>query len=158
MTRDDQIADLAIKIDGCFSEPPYYAAEKIILEAEHRAEQRVRAEIGRDSERLDWLLSRSYYGIPGFDPKVSGRDPSARKADLIRAIDAAREGMMSKFDTDGTDNIICHHCGYENDDPWESGGGEDQFDETCDRCEKKMHVTRHFTVSYSSEKLGKTHD
>lgn len=26
-----------------------------ILEAERRAEQRVRAEIGRDSERLDWL-------------------------------------------------------------------------------------------------------
>ncbi|GAA3684704.1 hypothetical protein [Acetobacter lovaniensis] len=28
-----------------------------ILEAEHRAEQRARAEIGRDSERLDWLES-----------------------------------------------------------------------------------------------------
>lgn len=62
-----------------------------ILEAEHRAEQRVRAEIARDSERLDWLLSRTHYGIPGFDPVVSGRTPLERKADLIRAIDAARE-------------------------------------------------------------------
>ena len=44
-TREDQIADLAIKIEGCFSEPPYYAAEKIILEAERRAEQRARAEM-----------------------------------------------------------------------------------------------------------------
>ncbi|MFT8418443.1 MAG: hypothetical protein ABF636_06385 [Acetobacter sp.] len=29
----------------------------LIETAEHRAEQRVRAEIGRDSERLDWLES-----------------------------------------------------------------------------------------------------
>ena len=57
-TREEQIADLAIKIEGCFSEPPCYAAEKIILEAERRAEQRVRAEIGRDSERLDWLAAQ----------------------------------------------------------------------------------------------------
>ncbi|WP_338332815.1 hypothetical protein [Acetobacter sp. LMG 32666] len=32
-------------------------AKAHILEAERRAEQRVRAEIARDSERLDWLES-----------------------------------------------------------------------------------------------------
>ncbi|WP_215755051.1 hypothetical protein [Acetobacter sp. P5B1] len=92
-TRDEQALELAVRLayplhydDGHLRE-----AEDMILEAERRAEQRVRAEIGRDSERLDWLLSRTHYGIPGFDPKVSGRNPSARKADLIRAIDAARE-------------------------------------------------------------------
>ena len=90
-TRDEQINDLSIAIEGCFNDPPYYAAEKIILEAERRAEQRVRDEIGKDSERLDWLLSRTYYGIPGFDPSVRGRNHHERKADLIRAIDAARE-------------------------------------------------------------------
>lgn len=56
-TREEQINDLSIAIEGCFNEPPYYAAEKIILEAERRAEERVRAEIARDSERLDWLES-----------------------------------------------------------------------------------------------------
>lgn len=90
-TREEHIEDLAITIEGCCNGPPYYAAEKIILEAERRAEQRVRAEIGRDSERLDWLLSRAHYGIPGFDPIVRGRTPEKRKDDLIRAIDAARE-------------------------------------------------------------------
>ncbi|MCI1244178.1 MAG: hypothetical protein LKI99_05960 [Acetobacter fabarum] len=46
-TREEQIEDLAITIEECCNVPPYYAAEKIILEAERRAEQRVRAEIGR---------------------------------------------------------------------------------------------------------------
>lgn len=63
----------------------------MIEEAERRAEERVRAEIARDSERLDWLLAHSHYGIPGFDPVVSGRTPEKRRADLLRAIDAARE-------------------------------------------------------------------
>ena len=58
---------------------------------EHREREKRGEESRKDSERLDWLLSQTHYGIPGFDPKVSGRDPSARKADLIRAIDAARE-------------------------------------------------------------------
>lgn len=56
-------------------------------------EYRERAERGeesrKDSERLDWLLSHSHYSIPGFDPVVPGRTPLERKADLIRAIDAA---------------------------------------------------------------------
>lgn len=93
-TREEQIAHLSCAIfnekpgdiDNCIS-----LAREYILEAERRAEQRVRAEIGRDSERLDWLLSHSHYGIPGFDPTVRGRTPLERKADLIRAIDAARE-------------------------------------------------------------------
>lgn len=33
------------------------AFRKHLIEAERRAEQRVRAEIGRDSERLDWISS-----------------------------------------------------------------------------------------------------
>ena len=93
-TREEQIEDLTSLFgeEGTFTfVDDRDAATKHILEAERRAEQRVRAEIGRDSERLDWLLSQAHYGIPGFDPKVSGRDPTARKADLIRAIDSARE-------------------------------------------------------------------
>ena len=87
--RGDQIEGLASRIQrGC---PDLELSRTLAKNYVEEIEQRVRAEIGRDSERLDWLLSRMHYGIPGFDPKVSGRDPSARKADLIRAIDAARE-------------------------------------------------------------------
>ena len=90
-TREEQISALACMFE---SGPTFHGlatARRYILEAERRAEQHVRAEIGRDSERLDWLLARSYYGIPGFDPCARGRSPEKRKADLIRAIDAARE-------------------------------------------------------------------
>ncbi len=90
-TREEQITSYARM---CESKPTDYdrALLMSLLEAtEHKIEQRVRAEIGRDSERLDWLLSRLHYGIPGFDPSVCGRAPLDRKADLIRAVDAARE-------------------------------------------------------------------
>lgn len=56
-TREEQIADLANLLgeEGTFSfVDDLDAATKHILEAERRAEQRVRAEIGRGSERLNW--------------------------------------------------------------------------------------------------------
>lgn len=92
-TREEQIADI---FPGFCAEDADETITKgdlrALLEyAERRAEQRVRAEIARDSERLDRLLAHSHYGIPGFDPVVSGRAPEKRRADLIRAIDAARE-------------------------------------------------------------------
>lgn len=58
-TREEQISHLSCaifnqhdNIDECIA-----LARKYILEAERRAEQHVRAEIARDSERLDWLES-----------------------------------------------------------------------------------------------------
>lgn len=68
-----------------------------ILEAEHRAEQCVRAEIARDSERLDWLV-----GTVQEIRRVSNRPTQwvleiytpLRSLDrdyLRQAIDAARE-------------------------------------------------------------------
>lgn len=59
-TREEQIADLASLFgeEGTFTfVDDRDAATKHILEAERRAEHRVRAEIARDSERLDWLES-----------------------------------------------------------------------------------------------------
>lgn len=57
-TREEQIAaieefcgELGISNDS----PDMETIEQWLIEAERRAEQRVRAEIGRDSERLDWL-------------------------------------------------------------------------------------------------------
>lgn len=67
------------------------AMEQAILEAERRAEQRVRAEIGMDSERLDWLEStvkaRGKVSF-SFDPKDKKNFPYLS---VRVAIDAARE-------------------------------------------------------------------
>lgn len=65
---------------------------------------------------------------------------------------------MVEIDTDGTDNIICPNCGYEDHNSWEAGDGTEDFSVWCDQCGEGMRVMRHFTVSYSSEKLEKTHD
>lgn len=57
-TREEQISALVFEIDGVqpkASTKRY--VEQHLIEAERRAEQRVRAEIGRDSERLDFLDS-----------------------------------------------------------------------------------------------------
>ena len=76
---------------------PYIRAD-LALEAERRAEQRVRAEIGRDSERLDWLERAC---VHAYEPKqyfdgigcgvcrVSHRPNEGRN--LRETIDAARE-------------------------------------------------------------------
>ena len=69
---------------------PLYTEDQL-HEAEHRAEQRVRAEIGRDSERLDWLAAqilRVRERAPYQPIIIDGNyDPS----ELRDAIDAARE-------------------------------------------------------------------
>ena len=97
-TREEQIAHLSCAIfnknpgdiDNCIS-----LAREYILEAERRAEQRVRAEIGRDSERLDWLgqkfrsctvyMNGEQMFMPG--PKVR----NLKGHDFREAIDKARE-------------------------------------------------------------------
>lgn len=71
-----------------------YTAEHI-LDAERREEQRVRAEIGRDSERLDWLEQKfrscTVYmnGEQMFMPGPKVRNLKGR--DFREAIDKARE-------------------------------------------------------------------
>lgn len=95
-TREDQIEELRDLLDAPNEVPDetdnILLAQERILEAEQRGYERAKAECAADTRRLKWLLSRTHYGIPGFDPKVSGRSPSELKADLIRAIDAAMEG------------------------------------------------------------------
>ena len=98
-TRDEQIAHLSCaifnqhdNIDECIA-----LARKYILEAERRAEQRVRAEIARDSERLDWLAgtareisrvsNRPTRWVLEFSTPLRSLDHN----DLRSAIDAARE-------------------------------------------------------------------
>jgi hypothetical protein len=76
---------------------PYIRAD-LALEAERRAEQRVRAEIGRDSERLDWLGSQDVvigeFDSPEWKEVLLARYQRSMPADLadIRdTIDVARE-------------------------------------------------------------------
>ncbi|WP_281700977.1 hypothetical protein [Acetobacter malorum] len=97
-TREEQIAaafpngdtGLALMYQGDFTIH--------ILEAERRAEQRVRAEIGRDSERLDWVAdNQCQFENSGLGDKPLRRindcmgDTLASDYDLREAIDAARE-------------------------------------------------------------------
>lgn len=64
-----------------------------ILEAEHRAEQRVLAEIGRDSERLDWLEKTRSVVLEdtdnGWRVTIGGIEFSLREETARNAIDAA---------------------------------------------------------------------
>lgn len=100
-TREEQIAALAFKIGGVqASNATKQSAEAHILEAERRAEQRVRAEIGRDSERLDWLGDQDViigkYNGKGWEKVFLARYQISCPADLIDirfTIDAARNGV-----------------------------------------------------------------
>lgn len=84
---------------------PLYTKEQL-REAERRAEQRVRAEIGRDSERLDWLERKidedvavefvAFYNIstserPGTLDGIRIDGITDKEDNIRKAIDAARE-------------------------------------------------------------------
>ncbi|GBQ10476.1 hypothetical protein [Acetobacter cerevisiae] len=97
-TRDEQIEEIKERVEdlslvNCY--PEFSEIQDWLIEAERRAEQRVRAEIGRDSERLDWLeKSIPEYGIGRSYEKfyVDKGCLYVASAETIRkAIDAARE-------------------------------------------------------------------
>lgn len=102
-TREEQISELRAQIftADCFTSlsGAKEKAEAHILEAERRAEQRVRAEIARDSERLDWLADHQCQflneGLGERPLRVINNcmgDEMASSYDLRDAIDAARNG------------------------------------------------------------------
>lgn len=97
-TREEQISALAFEIDGVQAkESTKRYVEQHLIEAERRAEQRARAEIARDSERLDWLSgtvqeirrvsNRPTQWVLEFSIPLRSLDHD----DLRQAIDAARE-------------------------------------------------------------------
>ncbi|MFT9441071.1 MAG: hypothetical protein ABF593_04830 [Acetobacter papayae] len=96
-TTDEQIAEIKERVEdlslvNCY--PDFSEIQDWLIEAERRAEQRVRAEIARDSERLDWLergfKSCTAYmnGDVAFSPGIPVRN--LRGPDFRSAIDAAR--------------------------------------------------------------------
>lgn len=95
-TREEQISALAFKIGGVqASNATKQSAEAHILEAERRAEQRVREKIARDSERLDWLENTRSVILEdannGWRVTISGIEFSLMEETARNAIDAARE-------------------------------------------------------------------
>lgn len=97
-TRKEQVEELA----RLFSWPHHpddghaQNAEDMILEAERRAEQRVRDEIGRDSERLDWLEKLPFADVGrlpnGWEICINNVRHWDMQPTLREAIDAAMEG------------------------------------------------------------------
>lgn len=60
------------------------------------------------------------------------------------------EKRIAEFDgdTDGTDEIVCPHCGYECSDSWEKSEGVRE----CGDCGREYEVEREVTVTYSTTK------
>lgn len=105
-SREEQIEALRDLIDmqnECPDETDSISqAQEHILEAERRAEQRVRAEIGRDSERLDWierhratqavhLNGSGWHIVP--DGESCGVDGETFRAAVDAAMKAEREAQ-----------------------------------------------------------------
>ena len=98
--EDEQIAEIKERLEdlslvNCY--PDFSEIQDWMIEAERRAEQRVRAEIGRDSERLDWLAGTdteiiwSPNGPTRWALRFSTPFRSFDRNAIRQAIDAARE-------------------------------------------------------------------
>lgn len=62
---------------------------------------------------------------------------------------------MREFEHDGTEQIVCPHCGHVHSDSWEfSGQGHnDGGDAKCNECGKPFHWERNIIVLYGTSKL-----
>ena len=101
-TREDQISELVetFTAAGCRRDAAQEILSEAIFEAERRAEQRAREEMGKDSDRLDWisstliemklLVAASVTGRRRFVTNVMLSGP-LRASDFRMSIDAARE-------------------------------------------------------------------
>lgn len=101
-TQEDQISELVetFTTTGCRRDAAQEILSEAIFEAERRAEQRVREEMGKDRDRLDWmsstliemklLVATSGTGRRRFvtNATLSGPLPAS---DFRMSIDAARE-------------------------------------------------------------------
>jgi DNA-directed RNA polymerase subunit RPC12/RpoP len=58
---------------------------------------------------------------------------------------------MGEWLTSYTDLIACPYCGYEDRDSWEFSDEDGEWD--CRSCGATMLVSRHVSVSYSTQKL-----
>ncbi len=59
------------------------------------------------------------------------------------------------IETDGTLNVTCPHCGYEDKDSWEidfGAGTDGESDQECGRCGEPFKAFREVSVTYSTRK------
>ena len=60
--------------------------------------------------------------------------------------------MAGEIDCEGTDEVVCPHCGHEHSDSSEFFGRHEDAEVECSECEKWFWVTRDVSVSYTSRK------
>ena len=66
--------------------------------------------------------------------------------------------MSAEIETFLQDNITCPHCGYVDEDSWETSLNMydgDSGETECGKCEKKFKFTVDLSTKYNSEKLKK---
>jgi hypothetical protein len=68
--------------------------------------------------------------------------------------------MNEEFDHEGTDAIVCPHCGHEHPDSWEVSGRFDAGQRRCGQCnglyrwEREIITTYTTTAQFTSEELA----
>lgn len=58
-------------------------------------------------------------------------------------------------DCNGTRNIICPFCGYEDDNTWEQDESEEEIE--CCNCGRSFDVEVEYTVSYTTSPINTTY-
>ena len=68
--------------------------------------------------------------------------------------------VIEDYEHEHTDEIVCPYCKYEFTDSWEVPFDDESMDDTrevtCGSCDKKIEVTRHIRVTYSTGKITST--
>jgi predicted RNA-binding Zn-ribbon protein involved in translation (DUF1610 family) len=59
--------------------------------------------------------------------------------------------VSTELELEGTIHATCPHCGYQEHDSWEIGGGlEGDFETACNSCGEDFLVSRNVSVSYTT--------
>ncbi len=56
--------------------------------------------------------------------------------------------MTDEFDTQGTDEMVCPHCGFEHRDSWELDPESEGGTYECTECGESFKWARNFEVTY----------
>jgi|GEM_PF-3920061 len=62
------------------------------------------------------------------------------------------KNIIQDIDTKYQNNLICPHCGYEDKEPYEVTGDEENGNTECGNCGKYYQFTRYINISYSTFK------
>jgi len=66
---------------------------------------------------------------------------------------------MAEIDHEFTKEIVCPYCGYVHSESYDfGGGGEEDSEAECGRCDRKFNWSRMISVSYSTSKIDGEED